>query len=100
MLIQQDLPLSSAMRSLETEYAVYFNRKYHQTGHVFQGWFRSVLCDKASYLLELIRCYIHLNPVEGTAGACGNAADVLCGDGSGRFFGSHFGGHDACQPPF
>jgi hypothetical protein len=31
-------------------------------GHVFQGRFRSILCDKQAYLLELLR-YIHLNPV-------------------------------------
>ncbi len=62
LMQQQELPISSALRSLETQYAIYFNRKYHQTGHVFQGRFRSIVCDKAFYLLELIR-YIHLNPV-------------------------------------
>jgi REP element-mobilizing transposase RayT len=59
---QQDLSVSLAMRSLTTCYARYFNRKYHKVGHVFQGRFRGILCDKQSYLLELVR-YIHLNPV-------------------------------------
>ncbi len=63
ILLQQEArPVSSAMRSLETRYATYFNRKYRQTGHVFQGRFRGLLCDKQTYLLSLIR-YIHLNPV-------------------------------------
>ena len=31
-------------------------------GHLFQGRYRAILCDKDSYLLELVR-YLHLNPV-------------------------------------
>jgi REP element-mobilizing transposase RayT len=62
LMQQQELPVSQAMRSLETNYARYFNKKYHKTGHVFQGRYRGILCDQASHLLELLR-YIHLNPV-------------------------------------
>ncbi len=62
LIEQQDLSVSLAMRSLATSYARYFNNKYHKVGHVFQGRFRGILCDKRSYLLELVR-YIHLNPV-------------------------------------
>jgi hypothetical protein len=50
------------MRALDSGYARYFNRKYHQQGHVFQGRYRGILCEKHRYLLELVR-YIHLNPV-------------------------------------
>lgn len=33
-----------------------------KVGHLFQGHYRAILCDKDAYLLELVR-YIHLNPV-------------------------------------
>ncbi|OGH56792.1 MAG: hypothetical protein A3G34_14885 [Candidatus Lindowbacteria bacterium RIFCSPLOWO2_12_FULL_62_27] len=56
------VPLSTIMRSLLTRYAQYFNRKYHKVGHVFQGRYRAILCQKEAYLLELMR-YIHMNPV-------------------------------------
>jgi putative transposase len=55
-------PLELAMKSAETSYARYFNRRHRKIGHVFQARYRAILCDKSSYLLELIR-YIHLNPV-------------------------------------
>jgi putative transposase len=41
---------------------MYFNRKYKTVGHLFQGRFKAILCDKDSYLLSLIK-YIHMNPV-------------------------------------
>ena len=31
-------------------------------GHLFQGRYKAILCDKEAYLIELVR-YIHLNPV-------------------------------------
>jgi len=54
--------LASIMRSALTCYAKYFNRIHRKIGHVFQGRYRAILCQKESYLLELVR-YIHLNPV-------------------------------------
>jgi REP element-mobilizing transposase RayT len=63
LIIQaQQVPLSTLMRSCLTRYAQHFNRQHHLTGHVFQGRYRAILCQKESYLLELIR-YVHLNPV-------------------------------------
>ena len=63
LLIQQEeISVSTIMRSLSTRYAVRFNQKYRKVGHVFQGRFRGILCDRRRYLLELIR-YIHLNLV-------------------------------------
>jgi putative transposase len=50
------------LRSALTSYAKYFNRIHRKMGHVFQGRYRAILCQKESYLLELVR-YIHLNPV-------------------------------------
>ncbi len=54
--------LKNFMHNLNTSYTVYFNRKYERVGHLFQGRYKSIICDKEIYLLELIR-YINLNPV-------------------------------------
>jgi REP element-mobilizing transposase RayT len=54
--------LSLAMQWLNVSYATYHNRKYHRSGHLFQGRFKSVLVDADEYLKHLSR-YIHLNPV-------------------------------------
>jgi REP element-mobilizing transposase RayT len=62
-LIQvQQVPLETVMRSCLTAYAKYFNRTHKKTGHVFERRYRAILCQKESYLLELVR-YIHLNPL-------------------------------------
>lgn len=55
-------PLSRFMQTLLFRYARYFNKRYKKVGHLFQGRYRAILCDKDVYLLELVR-YIHLNPV-------------------------------------
>ncbi len=68
----EDVPLQIIMRSLLTRYARYFNQTYRKVGHVFQGRYRAILCQKDSYLLELVR-YIHLNPVR--AGIVGRPED-------------------------
>jgi len=63
LLVEQGkTPLSKIMQGLQQSYAIYFNRKYGTTGHLFQGRYKAIICDKDAYLLELIR-YIHLNPV-------------------------------------
>ncbi|MBN1900680.1 transposase [Candidatus Sumerlaeota bacterium] len=54
--------LSSLMHRLLTAYTVYFNKKRQRNGHLFQGRFKSLVVDKADYLLALSR-YIHLNPL-------------------------------------
>ena len=55
-------PISRVMQSLTTGYAVSFNKRHRRSGRLYQNRFKSVLCDKETYLLELIR-YIHINPV-------------------------------------
>ena len=55
-------PLSVIMQRLLTGYTRYFNMKNKKRGHLFQGRYKAILCEKDSYLLELVR-YIHLNPV-------------------------------------
>lgn len=55
-------PLAKVMQGLQQSYTLYFNRKYGLVGHLFQGRYKAILCDRDSYLLELVR-YLHLNPV-------------------------------------
>lgn len=55
-------PLAKLMQGLQQSYSQYFNLKHHKTGHVFEGRYKAILCQKDQYLLQLIR-YIHLNPV-------------------------------------
>jgi len=57
-----EIPLSRIMQTLLFGYAGYFNRRYGEVGHLFQGRYKAILCEKDTYLLELVR-YIHLNPV-------------------------------------
>jgi REP element-mobilizing transposase RayT len=52
--------IAKFMRRLLTGYAVWYNRKYHRTGHLFQNRYKSIVCEEEPYLLELVR-YIHLN---------------------------------------
>ncbi|HKK00920.1 MAG TPA: transposase [Desulfuromonadales bacterium] len=54
--------LASFMRRLLTAYALYFNRRHQRSGHLFQGRYKSIVCEEDGYLLELVR-YIHLNPL-------------------------------------
>lgn len=57
-------PLAKIMQGLQQSYALYFNRRYGLVGHLFQGRYKALLCQKNAYLLELVR-YLHLNPVRG-----------------------------------
>jgi len=50
------------MSRLLTGYAVWFNKKYHRHGQLFQNRYKSILCQEDVYLKELLR-YIHLNPL-------------------------------------
>lgn len=62
MLIEtQRTPLSKIMQGIQFTYTQYYNRRHRTVGHLFQGRYKAILCDRDSYLLELVR-YIHLNP--------------------------------------
>jgi len=52
------------MHWLTTAYTVYFNRRHHRVGHLFQGRYKSIVVEAEGYLLSLSR-YVHLNPVRG-----------------------------------
>ena len=54
--------LSRGMRQLNGIYTQKFNRRYHESGHLFQGRYKAILVQKEAYLLELTR-YVVLNPV-------------------------------------
>lgn len=57
-----DASISIAMQKLLTGYAIDFNYRHQRSGKLYQNRFKSILCDKEEYLLELVR-YIHLNPL-------------------------------------
>lgn len=58
--------VSRWMHWLITNYSLWFNRRHHLVGHVFQGRYKAFLVQDGNYLLELSR-YLHLNPVRGSA---------------------------------
>ncbi len=62
LLEMGETPLSRLMQILQFRYTRNFNIKYKKWGHLFQGRYKAILCDKDSYFLEL-SSYIHLNPV-------------------------------------
>jgi putative transposase len=58
----RETPLSKILQGINQSYTMYFNRKYGTVGHLFQGRYKAILCDKDAYLLSLVK-YIHLNPM-------------------------------------
>ncbi len=57
-----ETPLSKILQGINQSYTIYFNKKYNTVGHLFQGRYKAILCDRNEYLLTLLK-YIHLNPV-------------------------------------
>lgn len=55
-------PLAKFMQGVQQSYTQYFNRTHKKMGHVFQGRYTVIVCEKDRYLVALIR-YIHLNSV-------------------------------------
>jgi len=63
LLIQTQKPnLSKFMRHLNSAYAIYFNKKYNRSGHLWQGRFKSWYVTNKGYLFTLMR-YIEQNPM-------------------------------------
>ncbi len=48
-------------KAITTTYSMYFNKKYHRVGPVFQSRFRASMITNDAYLEHISR-YIHLNP--------------------------------------
>ena len=61
----EEVPLFKIQQGINQRYTMYFNSKYQTVGHLFQGRYKAILCDKDEYLLSLIK-YIHFNPVRST----------------------------------
>ena len=55
--------LSLFMRQINSNYAIYFNKKYKRTGHLWQGRYKSWYIINEQYLYDLFR-YIEHNPIE------------------------------------
>jgi putative transposase len=62
LLESSDHPLAKFMQGVQQSYSQYFHLRHRKVGHVFQGRYKAIICEKDEYLLELLR-YIHLNPV-------------------------------------
>jgi putative transposase len=54
--------LSRAIQWLNISYSVWFNKRHEESGHVFQGRFKSIVVEGEAWGLELSQ-YVHLNPV-------------------------------------
>ncbi len=54
--------LSKFMRQLNMNYAIYYNKKYKRTGHLWQGRFKSWYVTDEAYLYTLM-LYIEQNPL-------------------------------------
>ena len=55
--------LGKFMQALNTSFTLSMNRKYSQSGHLFQGRYKAQLVETELYKNKLSR-YIHLNPVK------------------------------------
>lgn len=55
--------LSKIMQGIQQSYTQYYNKKYGETGHVFEQRYKSIPCSSEAYLERLI-AYIHMNPIE------------------------------------
>lgn len=55
--------IGATIKHLAITYALYFNRKYSRTGHLFQDRFKSEPVNDMAYFATLLR-YIHQNPLK------------------------------------
>ena len=54
--------LSRSMQWLGVSYTVWFNRRHTRSGHLFQGRFKSIIVDPATWAVELSRDLCFLLP--------------------------------------
>ncbi len=55
-------PLSRVLQGINQRFTMYFNWRHGTVGHLFQGRYKAILCDRDAYLLSLVK-YLHYNPV-------------------------------------
>jgi putative transposase len=60
---REDTGLAEAMQWVQSCYARYYNRRYHHSGHVWQGRYGARLIRNNADLLNVGR-YVELNPVQ------------------------------------
>ncbi|WP_245837317.1 REP-associated tyrosine transposase [Virgibacillus phasianinus] len=63
LLETEEKPPGTIIKFIHSRYAVYFNKRYELTGHVFQDRYHAKLVNSNDYFLWASR-YIHLNPVK------------------------------------
>ena len=56
------VPLSKILQGINQRFTMYFNWRYGTVGHLFQGRYKAILCDKEAYLFSLVK-YLHGNPI-------------------------------------
>ncbi len=61
LIVVEQEPLSTVMRRIATRYAIYFNKKYERSGHLFQDRYKSEPVNDDRQLLSVLR-YILQNP--------------------------------------
>lgn len=54
--------ITNFMRSMGTKYSMYFNKKYHRVGPIFQGRYKAVMIKTETQFIYLSK-YIHRNPL-------------------------------------
>lgn len=59
----KDKELGKIIQCMLHPHSMNFNKKYHYTGHLFEGRYTARLIEDERYFLEVSR-YIHLNPVK------------------------------------
>ena len=69
MVTTTNANIGRGMHVLNGRYAQSLNRRHRLSGHVFEDRYHSVVVERNSHVLELVR-YIALNPVR--AGLCAN----------------------------
>jgi len=62
LIKEKDEQISRVMKRINISYVNYFNQKYRQIGHLFQGRYKSEPIESENYLLSVLS-YIHNNPL-------------------------------------
>jgi putative transposase len=62
LIERKQVPLSKILQGINQRFTMYFTWRYGTVGHLFQGRYKAILCDKDAYLLSLVK-YLHFNPV-------------------------------------
>ena len=71
-----NMNMSKLIQKLATSYAMYFNRKYERSGHLFQGRYKSETVDSDEYFKTVTR-YIIQNPIKANLEDIRNRKDEI-----------------------